>query len=243
MNDYWDGLAQFTNARIALGRVGGSLPTSQLIAFNLAHAMARDAVYDQPNFQELADKIANIGLSTKMLQSQAKDRDTYLQRPDLGRRANRDDLASLKLMVNELKDIAIIVADGLSGKAINHHAFLLIQELVKLIPEYTLAPICLVSNGRVAIGDEIGEALGAKLTLILIGERPGLSSPDSLGVYLTFQPKIGNTDEARNCISNIHQNGITIQLAAAKCAYLLKESFAKGISGVLLKDQFQSLIS
>jgi ethanolamine ammonia-lyase small subunit len=230
-------LQEFTSARIGIGRVGTSVPLKQSLEFKLAHAHARDAVYSELDVNNLTDLLKQFDLPVLHLQSRAGHRRQYLQRPDMGRRLND---ASVQLLddVSTETDIAIIIADGLSATAINENAFGLLQVLVPQLTAagFRLAPVSLVEQGRVAIGDDIGHGLKAKLSLVLIGERPGLSSADSLGVYITYNPKPGLTDETRNCISNIRPGGLSYQKAAKKIFYLISEAFKRKLSGVDLKD-------
>jgi ethanolamine ammonia-lyase small subunit len=230
--DPWWGLRKFTNARIALGRVGVSVPTGESLAFSLAHAFARDAVYDMLEVEGCRLEISRLHQCV-VLHSRALDRNQYLQRPDLGRRLNDGSVEELRTLSGHY-DICINVADGLSATAVNSHAVPLLKLLIPAMKQagWSLAPICLIEQGRVAISDETGAILNAKLSIILIGERPGLSSPDSLGVYFTYGPAIGNTDERRNCISNINANGLSYEEAAAKIMELVKESMRLQLSGV-----------
>ncbi len=230
-------LKNFTEARIALGRVGTSIPLRESLAFKLAHANARDAVYSLIDFELLTKQLSEFDLPIILLHSKAYSRHNYLKRPDYGRLLNEDSIN--KLREYDLKpDIVIIIADGLSATAINENTSALLKNLVPLIKssKFSLGPICLVEQGRVAIGDDIGYYLNAKYTIVLIGERPGLSAADSLGVYLTYCPKPGLTDESRNCISNIRLQGLNYKLAAEKIFFLVSESFKLKLSGVGLKD-------
>lgn len=234
--DPWFGLRKYTNARIALGRAGVSLPTAESLRFSLAHAFARDAVYARIEDTGLRIEVERIH-PCLVLHSRVVDRQQYLLRPDLGRRLKEESLTELKTLAG-VYDVCISVADGLSATAVNSHAVPLLDILIPRMKDmgWSLAPICIIEQGRVAISDETGVVSGAKLSLILIGERPGLSSPDSLGAYLTYGPAIGNTDERRNCISNISSNGLSYEAAADKIMYLLSESFRLKVSGVMLKD-------
>lgn len=230
-------LQEFTPARIAIGRVGTSIPLKQALEFKLAHAHARDAVYSELDINNLTDLLKLFGLPVLHLQSRVGYREQYLQRPDMGRRLNEESIELLQEYHNQT-DVAIIIADGLSATAINKNSLGLLQVLIPQLTAagFKLAPISLVEQGRVAIGDDIGHGLKAKLSLILIGERPGLSSADSLGVYLTYGPKPGLTDEARNCVSNIRPGGLSYSKAAKKIFYLISEAFKLKSSGVMLKD-------
>lgn len=235
--DNWQTLKAFTAARIALGRTGTSIPLKETLQFKLAHAHARDAVYSTLNEMELIKGLQQFNLPVHVLHSKAKDRHEYLQRPDLGRLLTDLSIGHLKDGANGF-DIALMLADGLSATAINKHAVPLLQLLMPLLLQanFSLSPINIVHQGRVAIGDEIGSLQQAKISLVLIGERPGLSSSDSMGAYLTYEPSIGMTDESRNCISNIRTEGLSYQTAALKIFYLIKESLRLKISGVALKD-------
>jgi ethanolamine ammonia-lyase small subunit len=230
-------LQEFTSARIAIGRVGTSIPIKQSLEFKLAHAHARDAVYSELDLAKLTNSLKNFEVPILHLHSRVTDRRQYLQRPDLGRRLNEASMSELKGYSIE-SDVAIMIVDGLSATAVNENAVGLLEALVPLLHAngLKLAPISLVEQGRVAIGDDIGHGLNARLSLILIGERPGLSSADSLGAYLTYNPKPGLTDESRNCVSNIRHKGLTYKKAAKKIFYLINEAFKRKLSGVDLKD-------
>jgi ethanolamine ammonia-lyase small subunit len=222
----WVGLRELTSARLALGRCGHSLPTRELLAFQLAHSRARDAVH------RLLD-VASLELKGGIvLRSAAPDRATYLRRPDLGRSL---DSASAERLPPGDWDAVVVVADGLSANAVHRHATPLIDALFPHLEDWRIAPICIVTQGRVAIGDEIGERIGAGLTLVLIGERPGLSSPDSLGAYITWAPKIGRTDAERNCVSNIRRDGLNPALAARQIATIMRSARDRQLTGVNLK--------
>ncbi len=238
--DPWHSLSQFTTARIALGRTGISLPTRACLDFQLAHALARDAVHIPLDFTRLEHQLNLLGYQTQILQSQAENQSMYLQRPDLGRLLNTSSLSRLLHTGKIQVDAVVVVADGLSSKAIARHAE---PFLSLLLPElqangYKLPSVCLVKHGRVAIGDAIADYYAARLCIILIGERPGLSSPDSMGIYYTYQAKPGiSTDADRNCISNIHSNGLSYKQALQKLLFLVKESEKLKFSGVNLKDE------
>jgi len=221
-------LRQFTPARVALGRTGNSLPTADLLRFQLDHARARDAVYEELD-------PSSLGMPHLLLRSAAPDRATYLRRPDMGRRLSE---TSRALLSTAGYDAAIVIADGLSAPAVHHHAVPLLESLTPLLtPEdWRLAPLTVVLQGRVAIGDEIGDLLGASLVVVLIGERPGLTSPDSLGIYLTWSPRPGRTDAERNCISNVRTEGMSYRLAAHKLHFLMREARRRNLSGVRLKE-------
>ncbi len=236
----WAGLKRFTPARIALGRAGISLPTRAHLEFQLCHAQARDAVHIPLNRDALTTELNDLGLTVIPLHSRAPDRPTYLQRPDLGRRLDADAGARLKRLASEgaAADVALVLADGLSSTAVQHHAAAMLARIVDALRAdgLSLSPVCLVEQGRVAVGDEIGELLGARMLVLLVGERPGLSAPDSLGIYYTWNPRVGLTDAARNCISNIRPGGLSVDDATRRLAWLIRESRRLGCSGVALKD-------
>jgi ethanolamine ammonia-lyase small subunit len=251
----WSDLRRFTDARIGLGRAGISLPTAEMLAFQLSHAQARDAVNFPLDISEMTKTLSAIDALSEVekplsVQSEAVDRVTYLQRPDLGRKLNQAGRTTLlSTMQNRQSstqaqyDLAIVVVDGLSSLAVQKNAAPFINELLKQLPTepspYKIAPITLVEQGRVAIGDDIGELLNAQVVMVLIGERPGLSSPDSLGLYLTWEPKTGLNDACRNCISNIRPAGLSYFEAARRAVYLLQEAKKCGLTGVNLKDRTQ----
>lgn len=238
----WQRFRRFTPARIALGRAGSSLPTAELLRFGLAHAEARDAVHLPLDVAKLERDLQAKPYHTVRVHSRAPDRATYLLRPDLGRRLDDASAALLAEQPSRGFDILFTLADGLSPVAVQHHALPLLQSLEPLLSDdWSVAPLVIAEQSRVALGDEIGELLGAKIVVILIGERPGLSSPDSLGIYLTFAPKIGRTDAERNCISNIRPEGLNYAAAAKKLVWLLGEARRRQLSGMLLKDTSESL--
>lgn len=222
-------LRQFTPARVALGRTGVSLPTVELLRFQLDHARARDAVYEELD-------APSLGMPHLLLRSAARDRGAYLRRPDLGRTLSDESRA---LLERGDYDAALVIADGLSAPAVHHHAVALLRELMPLLEreQWRMAPLVVVLQGRVAIGDEIGERLGAKQVVVLIGERPGLTSPDSLGIYLTWGPRTGRTDAQRNCISNVRTEGMSYKVAAYKLHFLMREARVRKLSGVGLKEE------
>jgi ethanolamine ammonia-lyase small subunit len=242
--DPWQALRRFTAARIALGHTGVSQPTSAQLDFQLAHARARDAVHQALDTASLARALAAAwpGASPVLqLHSAAENRNVYLQRPDLGRRLDAPSRAAIASQRAEEApyDLAMVFADGLSARAVAQNAPPFLQALqARLAPEtWTLAPLAIVEQGRVAVGDEVGELLGARLVVVLIGERPGLSSPDSMGLYLTWAPRVGLTDERRNCISNVRPAGLGALEAAGRLHYLLTQARARQLSGVGLKDE------
>lgn len=238
--DPWVLLKEFTSARIALGRTGAAVPLTELLNFKLAHAHAKDAVFSSLDKSLLSASMQKIGLEVYYTESKAKNRNEYLQRPDFGRRLSETSAQQLKEISKKGFDISVIIADGLSASAVNQHAVPLLSLLIPQLQSesLTVAPIVLVEQGRVAIADEIGSLLQARLSLILIGERPGLSSPDSMGAYLTYRPKPGLTDESRNCISNIYPSGLSYMEAAQKIIYLIRASIRLQLTGVKLKDEY-----
>lgn len=241
--DPWQALRRFTDARIALGRTGVSQPTASQLAFQLAHAQARDAVHHPLDVARLADELeAGLGLapgSCLRLHSAAASRQAYLQRPDLGRRLDAASRTMLQSRAGTASDLALVLADGLSAQAIEQNALPFLKALWPRIAleGWTLAPLSIVEQGRVAVGDEVGALLGARIVLLLVGERPGLSSPDSMGLYFTWAPRVGLTDESRNCISNVRPAGLAHDAAALKLHALLAEAFRRGLTGVRLKDE------
>ena len=240
----WLNLRNLTPARIALGRTGTSLPTSAQLDFQYAHAQARDAVHLAFDHQGIRAQLDERGRESLLLHSAASDRNSYLQRPDLGRRL---DDASAQILQDYAAahpggvDLAIVVADGLSALAVHRHTLPFLARLEEQIAAegWSVSPIVLVEQGRVAVADEVAERLGAKMSVILIGERPGLSSPDSLGLYFTYAPKVGLTDAYRNCISNVRLEGLSYGMAAHRLIYLMREACRRQLSGVNLKDEAQ----
>lgn len=240
----WRTLRQFTQARIGLGRAGHALPTHINLQFQLDHARARDAVHLALDSSGIRHSLESQGLEVIELSSQAGDRAIYLQRPDLGRKLSETDHTLLMAKSYPECDVAIVIADGLSSTAVNQHSVPFVQSLVPALQSagFSLAPLSLVNQGRVAVGDDIGFVLNAKLSLVIIGERPGLSSPDSLGLYLTFAPRPGRKDSERNCISNIRPpQGQSYQQAVDTCVYLCRNAIQRGLSGVDLKDDSVTL--
>ena len=233
-------LRDFTSARVALGRAGNSLPTRAMLEFQLAHARARDAVRARLDPQMLARDLASESRECILVRSAASGRDAYLRRPDLGRRLSED---SRRLLADRRGkfDAAFLVADGLSALAAQRHAPKVLHAVLRNLDlaDWKLAPIVIVEQGRVAIGDEAGHCLGAALIVVLLGERPGLSSPDSLGIYVTWNPHPGLTDADRNCISNIRAEGLSCDRAAHKLLFLMTESRRRKLSGLELKDDLR----
>lgn len=247
--DPWAYLRQHTAARIALGRAGHSVPTHELLAFQVDHALARDAVYSELNISGLQEELTALFRLTEtptetvfVLKSQAQTRQQYLQRPDLGRKLSPVHRLEFKEGNQQRANVGFVIADGLSASAVNTHAVPVLEKLVPALLDLglSIAPFCLVEQGRVAIADEIGHLLQVEMVVILIGERPGLSSPDSMGAYLTYAPRPGLTDESRNCVSNIRPEGLDYQAAATKILYLLTEMKRRQLSGVNLKDEMDN---
>jgi ethanolamine ammonia-lyase small subunit len=232
-------LRELTPARVGLGRSGASMPTKALLEFTLDHARARDAVHAVFDVFSLISGLGGLGMQPVQVSSQAQDRKEYLRRPDLGRIL---DPSSKHLLANRDGgpcQLAIVVGDGLSPSAVNAHAVELVRSLIPRLTADGIEIDCAVvaSGARVALGDEIGAIVGARMMLMLIGERPGLSAPDSLGAYLTFAPKPGLTDAQRNCVSNIHGSGLGYDEAAFRIAWLVRKGLARKITGVALKDE------
>lgn len=236
----WAALRRYTAARIGLGRAGASVPTAAHLAFQHAHAEARDAVHLPLDVQALQAGLRALGEAPLQVQSRAADRATYLQRPDLGRRVDDDGATRLASLLSSATDLAFVLADGLSALALQRHALPLFGALrERLLAEggWTWAPPVIATQARVALGDEVGALLNARCVVVLIGERPGLSAPDSLGVYFSWAPRVGLVDAQRNCISNIRPEGLPPPVAAAKLHGLLREARTRQLSGVALKDE------
>lgn len=236
--DRWQALRALTPARIALGRSGNALPSAEVLRFGLAHARARDAVQLPLDVAALAADLAAAGLASLQVRSAARDRVEYLLRPDLGRRLSDADRQRLEDQAGPGADLCIVIADGLSAVAVQRHALPLLRAFDALAQgRWTRTPVVIAEQGRVAIGDEIGACLGAHLVAVLIGERPGLSAPDSLGIYLTHAPRVGRSDAERNCISNIRPDGLPYEAAARSMAWLVQQALRRGETGVALKDE------
>lgn len=247
----WERLRAFTDARIGLGRAGVSLPTKQLLAFQLAHAQAQDAVHCPLECDALASElIETLSLSVPpiRLHSQAEDRAMYLQRPDYGRRLSDGSRQQLQQAAESGQrfDLAVVIVDGLSALAVQQNSAPLLTALHRAFAhdqsEWQLAPLTVVEQGRVAIGDEVGALLNADAVLVMIGERPGLSSPDSLGLYMTWAPEVGLKDDRRNCISNVRPAGLKPEEAARRLLLLLAEARQRKLSGVQLKDRSEDSV-
>ena len=241
--DPFDRLRLATRARIGLGRAGDAQPTKALLDFQLAHARARDAVHGVVDFAALAGRLAPH--PAVRVKSAAPDRAVYLRTPPLGRRLDDADRARLAALPRPKGswDIAFVIADGLSATAVNVNAAATFAECVACLPDnWDIAPVVLAEQGRVGLGDDIAQALGAKMVAILIGERPGLSGADSLGIYLTLDPRPGRLESERNCISNIHAEGLSHKEAGAKLGWLAREARKRGVTGIGLKDETPPLI-
>jgi ethanolamine ammonia-lyase small subunit len=233
-------LRSLTPARVALGRSGASLPTKPLLDFTLDHARARDAVHAAFDAPRLVAGISALGLAVTQVRSRAADRRDYLRRPNLGRQLDAGSAEALAQSAAEPCQLAIVIGDGLSAAAVHVHAVALVKSLLPLLAAdngVAIGHVVVASGARVALGDEIGAIIGARMVVMLIGERPGLSAPDSLGAYLTFAPKPGLTDAERNCVSNIHHAGLSYDEAAFKIAWLVREGLAREVTGVALKDE------
>lgn len=237
----WQALRRFTQARIALGRAGNSLPTDPLLAFDLSHAQARDAVHQPLDADALHEALRTNGFDSIDVHSAAPDREHYLRRPDLGRRLNDESRTMLAEAGVPASELVFVIADGLSAFAAAKQALPLLLAVRPKLDGWHVGPIVVARQARVALGDEVGEILQARFVAMLIGERPGLSSPDSLGIYLTYAPKAGRSDAERNCISNVRPEGLGYEAAAHKLHYLLAKARHLGLTGVGLKDDSDAL--
>tara|TARA_R110000868_G_scaffold89142_2_gene248246 strand:- start:7002 stop:7751 length:750 start_codon:yes stop_codon:yes gene_type:complete len=240
-DDAWQSLKEVTNARIALGSVGTAIPQREILKFKLAHAQAKDAIMCELDKKSLKSKFSSLNIPIYEVKSAVSSRDEYLKRPDLGRKLCSESIDELQSIKNEY-EVVFILADGLSAEAINKYAYPFIEEFKRIVDSNFDCVLVMAEQARVAIGDEIGQILKAKFSIVLIGERPGLSSPESMGVYTTFKPQIGFTDERRNCISNIHNKGLNPKDGAMILNYLFKESMRLQISGVSLKVNLNKLL-
>jgi ethanolamine ammonia-lyase small subunit len=239
----WADLRKLTAARIGLRRTGASLATGPLLDFQLAHARARDAVHEPLDQVRLSGELGALGVSVLAVASAAEDRQIYLMRPDLGRRLAPDAAATLTPHAGRY-DVVFVIADGLSARAVQSHAPPVLAEVLPALRAegWRVAPLVIVRQGRVAIGDAIAMALRADCVAVLIGERPGLTAPDSMGAYLTWQPRPHTTDADRNCISNIRPEGIGYGDAGFKLAHMLRAMRERRVSGVQLKDDSDRLL-
>lgn len=235
--DPWSELRRHTPARIALGRCGTGMPTSEVLKLACAHAQARDAVHVALDVATLRSQLQAEGWESLAVASRVASRDEYLRRPDLGRRLAERDAARLSARAAGPFDLVVVLADGLSALAVQRHGVPVLKALRDALGgTLRWAPVIVATQSRVALADELGALLGASLSLILIGERPGLSSPDSLGAYLTFEPRLGRVDAQRNCVSNIRPEGLAPEAAARRIAWLLSQAARRRVSGVVLKD-------
>ena len=251
-DDPWKDLQKYTKARLALGRAGNSIPTAEILRFGYAHAQARDAVHAALDIDAVQAGLESDGLATMRVHSAAPDRASYLACPDLGRRLAQDSALVLQDYAagrarrspgDSVCDMVLVVADGLSAPAIARNAHPLVREIVQQAPAgWTLGPVVIAEQARVALADEVGEILGARMVVILIGERPGLSSPDSLGMYMTWAPHRGCSDARRNCISNVRPEGLSYAEAARRLWWLCMEARRLGASGIVLKDGSDDLV-
>lgn len=235
--DSWSEWRAVTPARLALGRAGAGMPTDETLRFGWAHAMARDAIHAALDVDRLEAGLRADGWDVVRVHSRAEDRAAYLRRPDHGRQLAPPDAARLRDDARPA-EVCVVIGDGLSSLAVERHARPLLAALRPLLPAATVfAPVVIASQARVALADEAGEIFGARLSVMLIGERPGLSSPDSLGIYLTHGPRRGRHDAERNCISNVRPEGLAYGVAAFKLAWLMREAMRRGVTGVVLKDE------
>lgn len=243
--DPWLGLGLHTPARLALGRAGSALPTSEVLAFAAAHARARDAVHAPFDAAGLVAALDKAGLPASRVASAATSRSVYLRRPDLGRRLDAPSRQRLCGCDAVAADLTVVLADGLSATAVHAHGLAMVEALLPGLRAagVLLGPTVVAEGARVAIGDEIGATLRARAVLVLIGERPGLSSPDSLGAYLTFAPMVGRSDAERNCVSNIRPEGLPYATAAGRLVWLIREAFRRGLTGVALKDESDAALA
>ncbi|MGJ7579401.1 ethanolamine ammonia-lyase subunit EutC [Variovorax sp. RHLX14] len=239
----WQDWRRATPARLALGRVGAGMPTDETLRFGWAHAMARDAIHAALDVDTLDAELRADGWDVARVRSRAEDRTTYLRRPDLGRQLDAGDADRLREAITQTPDgthcdVCIVIADGLSSLAVARNAVPLLAALRPHLPPGTrFAPVVIASQARVALADEVAEIHGAALSVMLIGERPGLTSPDSLGIYLTHAPRKGRHDAERNCISNVRPAGLAYDTAAFKLAWLMREALRRGATGIALKDE------
>ena len=238
-SDPWEGLKQFTDARIALGRSGCSILTDEYLRFSLAHARACDTIKMPFDRQMVRKRLEDMGLDVEFAESAAASRDIFIRRPDFGRRLSETSRERLKKLKYPGADVLIVIGDGLSSKAVHKQAVPLIQEFLPYMKELGLSvgPVVLAKQSRVALGDDIAEVMHCGLVVMLIGERPGLSSPDSLGIYMTYKPFAGRLESERNCISNVRPEGLSYERAAFKLAWLVEMAYDLQVSGTKLKDK------
>jgi ethanolamine ammonia-lyase small subunit len=241
----WGDWRSVTPARLALGRAGAGMPTDEVLRLGWAHAMARDAVHAALDVQALETALRRQQWNIVQVRSRAPDRTTYLRRPDLGRVLAPDDVQKLRARFDSMAiqpcDVCVVIGDGLSSLAVDRHAAPLLAALQPRLAELRFAPIVIATQARVALADEVAELSGARLSIMLIGERPGLSSSDSLGIYITHAPYRGRNDAGRNCISNVRPEGLSYETAAFKLSWLVREALRRGLTGVDLKDESDPL--
>lgn len=242
VSNNWQDLKKFTDARISLGRAGLSVPTKELLDFQVSHARARDAVHKKFTKEHLISYFQKREIFYLELETNASSRALYLKNPDLGRRLSTDSIKTLQSNSNKSFDLAILIGDGLSARAVEENVSPFLEEFLKIVPSsWKLSPICLINGARVAVSDAVGELLDSELALLLIGERPGLSSPNSMGIYITYRPKMGKKDSERNCISNVRPEGLSYKEAALKSLYILEKAKVLKLTGVELKDDMKAL--
>lgn len=237
---FWQELRRSTRARIGLGRAGNAQPTCALLDFQLAFAQAKDAVHGRADFSALEAELAP--LPCIRVESQASTRADFLRRPDHGRLLTAESLARLRDRSGDCEqDVAFVVCDGLSAAAVMAHAVPVVKACTEHLAGWKVAPLVLARHGRVALGDEIAQALRSQMAVVLIGERPGLSAPDSLGIYITWAAVPGTMDSQRNCISNVHASGLAPAVAAEKAVWLIREATRLRLTGTGLKEDFPAL--
>jgi ethanolamine ammonia-lyase small subunit len=241
--DPWSFLKKFTHARIGLGRAGHAIPTKEVLDFKLAFSRAKDSVWSEVDFTDTIRTITSKSLSSVAVTSACRSKEEFLRNPGLGRKLNDDSKANLKDSAGDSFDYVLIIADGLSANAVHKNSRAFVDKFLELMAatDLQMGPIILAKYARVALGDEIGQLVNTKTTVMLIGERPGLASAESLSVYFTFGPDSKNTDAQRNCISNIHGSGLSPEGAAVMTEYLLKTALHKRLSGVGLKVEYPGL--
>ena len=239
--DAWSFVKRFTGARVALGRAGAALPTREVLALALAHAQARDAIHVALDVAALEPQVRALGFAARHAQSRAADRAIYLARPDLGAALTQESEDALRAERDE-PALVVVLADGLSSPAVMRHAIPVLSALQPWLGGLEARRVVIATQARVALGDEIGAALGAQAVIVLIGERPGLSTQDSLGAYLTLTPQPGRSNAERNCLSNIRDGGLAPETAAFKLAWLMRRAFERGATGVALKDESDALL-
>jgi ethanolamine ammonia-lyase small subunit len=241
LSDNWKDLKKYTDARIALGRSGSALPTDALLEFQLAHARARDAVYSKIDTEDLKKKLIDLSFNPILLDTKAFTRAEYLKNPDLGRQLSENSIKELQNFGTQKGKILFMIVDGLSAIGIIENAVSFLELILKSWDISEISPIVpIVQQGRVAIGDAIGSILEPEIGIVLIGERPGLSSPGSVGIYITYNPKIGRKDSQRNCISNLRKDGLPLDIGSQKLLYLVNQAKKLKLTGIHLKDDLEN---